>query len=231
MKVSRKMNFFCPAQVLQQAGEHRLAAGKIFHRGVLPGGPGAVPGDVAAQGPGAGVHIFQLAGGLPGQVPVAAVHRSHPAAHPAGGALVAPEQIHQPAEHRRDADQGHPGDGIGGVLVFADQEQDDEDAQRRHDAVEPGGVFGQPEVEGRHPHQLDQDQQKGDGDLVDTAAEDFDDRQFKHGFSFPAFCSVMDARVSDSIPPPALFCKPGSKRRKKRDSAAAFVPALSPLMQ
>ena len=42
----------------------------------------------------------------------------------------------------------------------------------------------------------------------------FDDRQFEHGFSFP-IRSVMDARVPVSIPPPALFCKPGSKRRKK----------------
>src|SRR5699024_11979660 len=40
---------FSPAQVLQQVWEHRLAAGKIFHRGILPGRPGAVFGDIAAD--------------------------------------------------------------------------------------------------------------------------------------------------------------------------------------
>ena len=180
-----KDKFFRPFQVFQKPGVHGLAAGEIVSGGVLPRRVGAVGLHVMAQ---IFLHAVQRVGLVrPGRKVgrVGLLHLPHPGAEPLGRGLVAKGQIQRPAQQRQQADEDDPADLIGAVLVFPDEVEHDDDAQRLEQAVQPDPARRKGPERPEQPQHLQCHQHDGDGGTVEDAAEKFNDRQSEHAVPPP----------------------------------------------
>lgn len=93
-------------------------------------------------------------------------------AHPAGGLLVAQDQVQQPAEQRGQRDENDPQQLVGGVFVPLNQKQDGQQAQQAEQSRQPGGVLGQVKQLQQQPAELHQNEQAG---YHQPAGEDLDE--------------------------------------------------------
>ena len=81
------------------------------------------------------------------------------AAHFPGRSLVAEQQIHQTAQHRKRADKQQPQDLIRRIPRLVDDIKLDQQAQRHKSGIDPGGILRQPQKQDQKPRQLNQNQQ------------------------------------------------------------------------
>ena len=121
-------------QVLQHGGKQLFANGVVGHAGVLLQGVWAALADVAGCGAHTGMLGLQRGNGLLIGCGEQRFQRraglGQGMAHPAGGLLVAQNQVQQPAEQRGQRDENDPQQLVGGVFVPLNQKQDGQQAQQ-----------------------------------------------------------------------------------------------------
>ncbi len=146
----------------QHIGKHTLAIGVVFHRCVPAQRRGGVVVQIARCLGRAGVLLPQ--GGHSGRVLAPGVGHGglgafQPVAQAQRRALVAPQQVEQPALYRHKHKNDHPADfklRRGGILP--DKRQAHNDAERQPHAVEPSRIGVEPVEHREQPEHLQQHQ-------------------------------------------------------------------------
>ena len=148
---------FCPFQIFQQMRIRLICKRIVVHLGILIDGKSTA---------------FQVKAGLSHSLRQCSRRASHLrtqtndpsavvqlAAHFPGRSLVAEQQIHQTAQHRKRADKQQPQDLIRRIPRLVDDIKLDQQAQRHKSGIDPGGILRQPQKQDQKPRQLNQNQQ------------------------------------------------------------------------